>query len=1025
MVGQLLYQRSMDAGERWMLVDALGKAIATWDRNGRQSGAALAIETRLSCTEYDALRRPTAIWLRFGAAARVMAERFEYCDTRNADGTPNPNLAADRAANLIGQAVRHYDPSGRSELVRRDFKGNTLESARRLNNRPAQPLIDWQTDPETFLETEEFRQLNEFDALNRLTLFYNWHRGVGSRVAVYRPRYNERGLLLSQSVIVRARKTAAGIAPGVGTALTAIEEIRYNAKGQQTSLARGRSAAVAGSGTLTENDYDPKTFRLRQIFTTRPADPRPLPNRRSQLADARVIQDLTYTFDPVGNVVECRDDAYEPVFFQNQIVEARSQYEHDALYRLTRATGRESGALTGPPENIESVSDEAVFPVGAGDPNAMRPYTQSFAYDSAGNLERMRHEAGIGSWTRRFRYADDSNRLLASWNGDEDWATVDPTVVTHYQFDSHGNARNLNEAPPRFDLRWDHRDMIERIELGGGGTAFYQYDSGKQRTRKRVADQNGAGYQERIYLAGYELYRRVAAANPAVPVEEIDSLHLMHGEQRLLLVDDVITTDRLHADGRAYRTAPIFRFQFTNHLGSCNLELDERNGIIGYEEFHPYGTSALRLARPDTEAPARRYRYTGMERDEESGLSYHTARYYAPWLARWVSTDPAGSRAGPNLYAYASGNPLTARDPSGRQDEKPAEDAAYLGRMANWFASQGWTEEANEYRQKASRKALEEALARSHAVQREGEMVAGVVWAAMAIAIAAGVALGVGAAAILPELLEGALAFLKPRALALAIRLGTTQFLPTFGSSATTTIAATTTAGATGTALVPTATVGALTTATATTTTVTTVAVGTAATITAVGTSVAVAVNPDPLGLNQQPPAFNTPQVVSYGNWQGAFQPSLDRGTYREQVRQHILNTPNHELRFLLDAAGNWNRPPTRAHSNLVNGLDVVEMAHVISDKSDIPGPMIVMDAWTNQRFNLLVEGRRAGGENLGMWVRLPQALDIGGILVYPEYAQTLASTINPATGKPFLDPALVANATVVTFPMPSLAPTP
>lgn len=42
-------------------------------------------------------------------------------------------------------------------------------------------------------------------------------------------------------------------------------------------------------------------------------------------------------------------------------------------------------------------------------------------------------------------------------------------------------------------------------------------------------------------------------------------------------------------------------------------------------------------------AVAKRYRYTGKERDEESGLYYHGARYYIPWLARWVSTEPLNS----------------------------------------------------------------------------------------------------------------------------------------------------------------------------------------------------------------------------------------------------------------------------------------------------------------------------------------------------------------------------------------------
>jgi hypothetical protein len=168
-------------------------------------------------------------------------------------------------------------------------------------------------------------------------------------------------------------------------------------------------------------------------------------------------------------------------------------------------------------------------------------------------------------------------------------------------------------------------------------------------------------------------------------------------------------------------------------------------------------------------------------------------------------------------------------------------------------------------------------------------------------------------------------------------------------------------------------------------------------------------------GANEVIGSKSAKEPIPYDQWQSPFEPSLDRGTFREQVRQHILNTPNHPLRFLLDASGNWVNPGTRRHSVLVDSPDVVEMAHVISDKSGIEGPMIVMDAWTNQMFNLHVEGKRAKGENQGMYVRLKEALNIGGVLVHPETAK-FWSTNNAANGKPFLDPAVVKNAEVVSL---------
>jgi RHS repeat-associated protein len=113
-------------------------------------------------------------------------------------------------------------------------------------------------------------------------------------------------------------------------------------------------------------------------------------------------------------------------------------------------------------------------------------------------------------------------------------------------------------------------------------------------------------------------------------------------EQRALLVDDVLSTDRVHADGTSFATDPIFRYQYTNHLHSACLELDDSADIISYEEYHTYGTSAYRATATGLEAPTKRYRYKRMERDEESSLGYHNARYYCTPLMRWTSSDPVG-----------------------------------------------------------------------------------------------------------------------------------------------------------------------------------------------------------------------------------------------------------------------------------------------------------------------------------------------------------------------------------------------
>ena len=58
------------------------------------------------------------------------------------------------------------------------------------------------------------------------------------------------------------------------------------------------------------------------------------------------------------------------------------------------------------------------------------------------------------------------------------------------------------------------------------------------------------------------------------------------------------------------------------------------------------------------------YEYTGRENDG-TGLQFNRARYYSPTLQRFVSEDPIGLTAGPNLYAYGLNSPVDLNDPSG------------------------------------------------------------------------------------------------------------------------------------------------------------------------------------------------------------------------------------------------------------------------------------------------------------------------------------------------------------------------
>jgi RHS repeat-associated protein len=637
--GNLLFQHSMDGGDRWMITDAAGQPFIAWDENENDNGD---LEQRRYHTTYDALRRPLQQQLRINNDARKVIERFKYGeDAGEIQGD-------DKIRNLRGQVFQHYDPSGLMCSQRFDFNGNSLEVERQLAVFSTEPLIHWPEAPlQGAFEDAIYTQQTEYDALDRMTRHYNWHHNL-MNVAVYEPSYNERGVLKSEDLIINAEKqtTAEGIKPNGGSRTTPIQAIEYDAKGQ-------RQFIKYGNGTVTRYDYDTETFHLKQLHTTKTNTGTPLSTPPSNLSDANALQNLYYTYDPIGNITESHDDAYEPVFFKSQDVKARSRYVYDALYRLIEAQGRESAQASAPTGGKQSKMQEKDFPINSftATDKTLRNYTQHYLYDPVGNIKQMQHVAGKGSWTRHYEYEADSNRLKKTRLGS------DQINAIVYHYDTHGSMLNLNNVADEYKLHWDSNDMIQHINLGGGGDAFYDYGSDKERTRKRIVQDNVI--EERIYLGGMEVFKKFDANG--VIVEEIETHHLFDGEQRLLMVEDVFKGGSTNLPDNT----TLFKYQYSNHLGSVGLELDGEGKIISYEEYHPYGTTAFSASGKGIKATKKRYRYTGMEPDEESGLSYHSARYYLPWLGRWGSVDPIGVEGGINLFGYADGNPMIYYDRDG------------------------------------------------------------------------------------------------------------------------------------------------------------------------------------------------------------------------------------------------------------------------------------------------------------------------------------------------------------------------
>jgi len=307
-----------------------------------------------------------------------------------------------------------------------------------------------------------------------------------------------------------------------------------------------------------------------------------------------------------------KDDAQQTIYFSNSVVVPENKYEYDALYRLTKAEGREQASLSQPTD-----ADIAIItPVPDTNTTALRSYTQNFTYDELGNIEELQHLAGAGSYTKDYFYPATDNRLIGHQSG-----------VSDYTYDEHGN---MTSMPHLSSMQWDYNDLLLEADLGGGGTVYYRYDSERNRIRKVV--ENGTNKKERLYLNGFERWQESTSGTVQT---ERETLRITDDEKAFLQLE----TLTIESGDSISSPTTNWRYQYDNYIGSACLETDASANVISYEEYHPFGTSSYRSGSSTAEVKLRNYRYVGKERDEETGLYNYGARLYFASIGRFVSSD--------------------------------------------------------------------------------------------------------------------------------------------------------------------------------------------------------------------------------------------------------------------------------------------------------------------------------------------------------------------------------------------------
>jgi RHS repeat-associated protein len=300
-------------------------------------------------------------------------------------------------------------------------------------------------------------------------------------------------------------------------------------------------------------------------------------------------------------------------------------YTYDALNRLASVTEQASGATN----------------TGA----------QVYAYDRFGNRTVDAAQTwGAGIPEPQFTVDAATNRLGVPV-GQTGAMTYDPAGnLTHDSYTGKGN--RTYDAENR---------MTSAVSDIYGNSSVYTYDAAGKRVRRQTPTQNV------WQVSGFDGELLVEYAANSAPAQPQKEYAYRNGE---LLVT-------AESGGQV-------NWLVTDHLGTPRIIADLSGSLanIKRHDYLPFGEEigagvGDRTAAQGYTGDDVRQQFTGYERDDETGLDYAQARYYASMQGRFTSVDPSmrsASISDPqsfNRYVYVSNNPLSLTDPTGLSAQDP------------------------------------------------------------------------------------------------------------------------------------------------------------------------------------------------------------------------------------------------------------------------------------------------------------------------------------------------------------------
>jgi RHS repeat-associated protein len=217
------------------------------------------------------------------------------------------------------------------------------------------------------------------------------------------------------------------------------------------------------------------------------------------------------------------------------------------------------------------------------------------------------------------------------------------------------------------------------------------YDAAGNNRLADAANYDAAGNSTQIapYTLTYDAENRIVSAASQV---NGSTTYTYDGEGRRVLAElsngtfTLYVNDAMGELAAEYSNAPAptpgTQYVSVDHLGSTRVTTGTDAGFdVQRFDYLPFGMdlAGIRPVGLGYGFNGPRVRFTGKERDSETGLDFFGARYFSAAQGRWTSPDwsekpqavPYANLYNPqslNLYVYVVNNPLSGFDPDGHID---------------------------------------------------------------------------------------------------------------------------------------------------------------------------------------------------------------------------------------------------------------------------------------------------------------------------------------------------------------------